>query len=113
MIAVVIPVMVPIAVMAACPRIFQVTTAALRLSAVLTMFAFRLVQLVLRTTNLVLAPSVIIMIPVERPRWNRPSQERQNHKRGNKCFGFLQHASLLSLLVHPTLGCTCIAMQPA
>jgi hypothetical protein len=91
-IMVTIVVVVPIAV-APRPHVFQVTTAALRLAAVFTMLAFRIMQSALCIANLLLAPSVIIVIAVHRPRGNGSDQERQNHKRRNECLGFLEHAS--------------------
>jgi hypothetical protein len=69
---VVIVVVVPITV-ASSPRIFQITTAALRLAAMLPMFAFRIMQLLLRTADSFFAFSVIIAI--KRPHGNRPAQE--------------------------------------
>jgi hypothetical protein len=92
MIVVMIVIMVPIMV-ASCPRIFQITTAALRLAAVFTVLALRIMQLGFGFADLLFAPSVVIVIAVHRPRWNCAAQERQNHKRGNECLGFLQHAS--------------------
>jgi hypothetical protein len=93
--AVVIMVMIVIAVPAVAPRphVLQVATAALRLAAVFTMLAFRIMQSALGIANLLLAPSVIIVIAVHRPRGNGSAQERQNHKRRNECLGFLEHAS--------------------
>jgi hypothetical protein len=74
-IMVVIVIVVPIA-MATCPRVFQVATAALRLAAVFTMLAFRIVQLALGIADLLYALSVVVMIAVKRPCWNRSAQER-------------------------------------
>jgi hypothetical protein len=90
-IMVTIVVVVPIAV-APRPHVFQITTAALRLAAVFTMLAFRIMQSALCIADLLLAPSVIV-IAVHRPRRNGSPQERQNHKRGNECLGSLEHAS--------------------
>jgi hypothetical protein len=70
-----IAVVVPIAAMAFSPRVFQVTAAALRLSAVFPVLAFRIVQLILRITDLLFAFSVIIVITVHRPHGNGPAQE--------------------------------------
>jgi len=67
-----ISIVVPVA-MAPCPHVFQVTTAALRLAAVFTMLALRIVQFPLRIADLLLAPSVIIVI--NRPRGDRPAHE--------------------------------------
>ncbi|HZD07766.1 MAG TPA: hypothetical protein VE176_05930, partial [Candidatus Limnocylindrales bacterium] len=33
-------------------------------------------------------------------------------KRGNECFGFLEHCFLLGLPVHPTLGCAAQPRRP-
>jgi len=88
MIVIVVPIVV-----APCPCIFQVAAAALRLAAVFTMLAFRIMQFVFRIADLLFAPSVIIVIAVHRSRWYGSAQERQNYKRGNECLGFLQHAS--------------------
>src|SRR5579864_9547134 len=85
-----IVIVVPIAV-APRPHVFQITTAALRLAAVFTVLALRVVQLALCIAYLLFAPSVVVT--VYRPRGNRSAQERQNHKRGNECLGFLEHAS--------------------
>jgi hypothetical protein len=74
-IVVVIPIVVPVSVMAPCPRIFQVTTAAFRLATVLPVLAFSIVQFALGIANLVLAPSVIIMITVKTPCGNHSAQE--------------------------------------
>jgi hypothetical protein len=70
---VMIVVMVPVAVMASSPRIFQVTAAAFRLTAVLTMFAFRVMQLLLRTAYSLFA--LFVVIAIKRPRRNCPAQE--------------------------------------
>jgi hypothetical protein len=91
-VVIMVTIVVPIAV-APRPHVFQITTAALRLAAVFTMLAFRIMQSALGIANLLLAPSVIIVIAVHRPRGNGSAQERQNHKRGNQCLGFLEHAS--------------------
>jgi hypothetical protein len=88
MIVIVVPIVV-----ATCPRIFQVTTAALRLAAVFTVLAFRIVQFVFRIADLLFAPSVVIVIAVHRSRGNGPAQKRQNYKRRNNCLGSFQHAS--------------------
>jgi hypothetical protein len=86
-------VMIVITVLAMAPRphIFQITTAASCLAAVFTMFAFRIMQFALGIADLLLTPSVIIA--VERSCGNRSAKERQNHKHGNECLGFLEHAS--------------------
>ncbi|HEV7674209.1 MAG TPA: hypothetical protein VGQ12_06745, partial [Candidatus Angelobacter sp.] len=60
MIAVVV--MVPVAVVAPSPCIFQITTAILRLSAMFPVFAFLIVQLTLRIADSLLALSVIVAI---------------------------------------------------
>jgi hypothetical protein len=75
--AVVIMVMIVIAVLAVAPRphVLQVTTAALRLAAVFTMLAFRIMQSALGVADLLLAPSVIIVIAVHRPRGNGSTQQ--------------------------------------
>ena len=66
-------VMVAVAVVAPCPRIFQITTPALRLAAVFTMLALRIMQLLLRIAESLFALSVVIAI--KRPRGNYPAQE--------------------------------------
>jgi hypothetical protein len=91
-IMVTIVVVVPIAV-ASCPHVFQITATVSRLAAVFTMLAFRIMQSALGVADLLLAPSVIVVIAVHRPRGNGSAQERQNHKHGNECLGFLEHAS--------------------
>src|SRR6476646_8602374 len=101
-----IVIMVPIT-MAPCPHVFQVTTAALRLAAVLTVLALRVVQLALCIADLLCAPSVVVT--VYRPRGDGSAQERQNHKRRNECLGFLEHASSSDCSYILTLGC---AWQP-
>jgi hypothetical protein len=88
MIVIVVPIMV-----APCPRIFQITTAALCLAAVFTVLALRIMQLGFGFADLLFAPSVVIVIAVHRPCGNCSAQERQNYKRRNKCLGFLEHAS--------------------
>jgi hypothetical protein len=101
LVAVVIMVMIVITVPAVAPRphIFQITTAVSRLAAVFTMLAFRIMQSALGVADLLFAPSVIIT--VKRFYGNRSAQERQNHKRGNECFGSLEHAFLLAdILAH-------------
>lgn len=75
MIAVVIPVMVPIAVMAACPRVFQITTLVLCLAAMVTVLALGVMQLSFGFADLLFALSVIIVIAVKRPRGNHSAQE--------------------------------------
>jgi len=67
-----ISIVVPVA-MAPCPHVFQVTTAALRLAAVFTMLALRIVQFPLRIADSLLALSVIIAI--KRPRGDRRAQD--------------------------------------
>jgi hypothetical protein len=104
MIAVVV--MVPVAVVAPSPCIFQITTAILRLSAMFPVFAFLIVQLTLRIADSLLALSVIVAIADKCPCGNCSAQKRQNDKGCNECLGFLEHSSLLGLLLHPTLGCT-------
>jgi hypothetical protein len=64
-------VVVSIAV-APCPHVFQITTAVLGLAAVLTVLAFRIVQLALCIADLLLAPSIIA---VERLCRNHSAQE--------------------------------------
>jgi hypothetical protein len=92
MIAVVV--MVPVAVVAPSPCIFQVTTAILRLSAMFPVLAFLIVQLTLRIADSLLALSVIVTAMVnKRPCGHCSAQERQNNKGRNECLGFLQHAS--------------------
>jgi hypothetical protein len=86
-----VAVMIPVSVMASCPRIFQITAAALRLAAVFTVLAFRIMQLLLRAADSLLAFSIVIA--VKRSRGNGPAQERQNDKSRNECFGFFEHAS--------------------
>jgi hypothetical protein len=80
MIAVVIAVVIVVAVMvvvpimvAPCPRVFQVATAAFCLAAVFTMLALGVMQFVFGFANPVFAFSVVIAI--KRPRGNRPAQE--------------------------------------
>jgi len=68
MIVIVVPIVV-----APCPRIFQVATATLRLAAVFTVLAFRIVQFVFRIADLLFAPSVVIAI--KRPCGNHSAQE--------------------------------------
>jgi hypothetical protein len=75
MVVIMIVVMVSITV-APCPRIFQVATAALRLAAVVPVLAFRILQLALGIADLLFALSVVVMIAVKRPCWNRSAQER-------------------------------------
>jgi hypothetical protein len=88
---IVVPIMVPVSAVASCPRIFQITAAALRLAAMFTVLAFRIMQLLLRIADSLLAFSVIIA--VKRSCGNGPAQERQNDKGRNECSGFLEHAS--------------------
>ena len=88
MIVIVVPIMV-----ATCPRIFQIATAALRLAAVFSVLALGVMQLGFGFTDLLFAPSVVIVIAVHRSRGYGPAQERQNYKRGNECLGSFQHAS--------------------
>jgi hypothetical protein len=92
-VVIMVTIVVVVPAVASRPHVFQVTTAALRLAAVFTMLAFRIMQSALGIANLLLAPSVIIVIAVHRPRGNGSAQERQNHKRRNECLGFLEHAS--------------------
>jgi hypothetical protein len=101
MIVVSVMVMVPISAMASCPRVFQITTAALRLAAVFTVLAFRIVQLLLRIADSLLAFPVVIA--VKRSRGNGPAQERQNDKGRNECSCFFEHASSSGLHRHSTL----------
>jgi hypothetical protein len=68
-----IVVMVPVSVMAPCPRVFQVAALAFRLAAVLTMFALRIMQLMFRIADSFFAPSVVIAI--KRPRGNYSAKE--------------------------------------
>jgi len=96
-IMVMIAVVVPVSVVAPCSRIFHVPAAALRLAAMFPVLAFRIVQLALGIADLLLAPSVIVVITIHRPCGNCSAQERQNNERRNECFGFLEHASLLGL----------------
>jgi len=104
MIAVVV--MVPVAVVAPSPCIFQVTTAILRLSAMFPVLAFLIVQLTLCIADSLLALSVIITAMVnKRPCGHCSAQERQNNKGRNECLGFLQHASSSDYPIHFTLGC--------
>jgi hypothetical protein len=86
---VIVVIMVP--AMASCPRIFQVTTLALRLAAVLSVFALCIMQFALGCAYAVFALSVIVA--VNRPRRNCPSQERENHECGNQGSGFCKHAT--------------------
>jgi hypothetical protein len=86
-----VAVMIPVSVMASCPRVFQITTAALCLAAMFTVLAFRIMQLLLRVADSLLAFSIVIA--VKRSRGNGPAQERQNDKGRNKCSGFFEHAS--------------------
>jgi hypothetical protein len=88
-------IVITVSAMAPCPHVFQVTPLILCLAAVFPVFAFRIVQLAFGIADLLLAPSVVIVIAVHRSRGNGSAQERQNHKRGNKCSGFLQHGSFL------------------
>jgi len=88
MIVIVVPIMVT-----SRPRIFQVATAALRLAAVFTVLALRIMQLGFGFADLLFTPSVIIVIAVHRSRGNCSAQERQNYERGNECLGFLEHVS--------------------
>jgi hypothetical protein len=88
---VMVMIVIAVATMAPCPCVFQVPTLALRLSAVFSVFAFRILQFALGIANLLLALPVIIAI--KRPRGNHSAQERQNNKRRNECFDFLEHAS--------------------
>jgi hypothetical protein len=75
MIAVMIAVVVPVSVVAPCSRIFHVPAAALRLAAVFPVLAFRIVQLALGIADLLLAPSVIVVITIHRPCGNCSAQE--------------------------------------
>jgi hypothetical protein len=93
MVVIVVMIVIAVPAMAPCPHVFQIPTAVLRLTAVFTVLPFRIVQLALGIADLLFAPSVIIMIAIQRPRGNRSAQERQNHKRGNECLGSLEHAS--------------------
>jgi hypothetical protein len=90
---IVVPIMVvvPVSAMASCPRIFQITAAALRLATMFTVLAFRIMQLLLRIADSLLAFSIVIA--VKRSRGNSPAQERQNDKCRNECSGFFEHAS--------------------
>src|SRR5438309_7539793 len=85
--------MIPVATMAACPGVFQVTTLALRLAAVFSVFAFRFLQLALGIVDLLFAFSVAIVIAVHRRCGNGSAQERRNHNRRNEYLGSLEHAS--------------------
>jgi hypothetical protein len=71
-VVIVVVIVVPIPV-AACPRVFQIATAALRLAAVFTVLALRIMQLLLRIAEPLFALSVVIAI--QRPRGNYPAQE--------------------------------------
>src|SRR5579871_1545974 len=86
-------IVITVPAMAPRPHVFQIATAALRLAAVFTVLPFRIVQFSFGIADLLFAPSVIIVIAIQRPRGNRSAQERQNHKRRNECLGSLEHAS--------------------
>jgi hypothetical protein len=90
---VVVVIVVTVPAMAPCPHVFQVTASVLRLAAVFSMLALRVMQLALGIADLLFAPSVIIVIAIQRPRGNRSTQERQNYKCRNERLGFLEHAS--------------------
>src|SRR3981081_3429961 len=93
MLMIMVAVMIPVSVMASCPRIFQVTAAILRLSAVFPVLAFLIVQLTLRIADSLLALSVIVAITDKCPCGNGSAQERQNNERRDERLGFLEHAS--------------------
>jgi hypothetical protein len=93
MIVVVVMIAVMVAVVAPSSCIFQVAAAALRLTAVFPVLAFRILQLALGIVDLLFALSVVIVIAVKRPCGNRSAQKRQNNKGGNECSGSLEHAS--------------------
>jgi hypothetical protein len=88
---VVVMIVISVPAVAPCPHVFQIAALVLCLAAVFTMFAFRIMQFALGIADLLLTPSVIIA--VERSCGNRSAKERQNHKHGNECLGFLEHAS--------------------
>jgi hypothetical protein len=85
-------VMIVVAIaMAPRPRVFQVTTAAFGLPAVIPMLAFRIVQFSLRGADSVLAFPVIVTVNC--PRRHRSAQERQNDKCRNQGLSLVKHAS--------------------
>jgi hypothetical protein len=89
---IVITVVFPISV-APRPHVFQIAALVLCLAAMFTMFALGVMQLGFGFTDLLFALSIIVVIAVKRPCGNNSAQERYNHKRGNECLGFLEHAS--------------------
>jgi len=97
MIVIAVPVMAPLA------RFFQIVAAGLCLAAVCTVLALGIVQSALRVADLLLALSVIVVVAVQRPRWDSSAQERADHKGRNECSGFFKHPCLLRLPLHPTL----------
>jgi hypothetical protein len=93
-IVVLVVVVVPILVMAAVfPHLFEFVAFLFRLTAVFTVLAFGVVQLVFRVADSLFALSVVIA--VKGPDGNGPAQERENDKRRNECSGFCEHANLL------------------
>jgi hypothetical protein len=95
------------AVMAPFARFFQVMAAGPRLAAVCAVFALRIVQPALRIADSLLALSIVVVVPVQRPPWRRKAQERTDHKGRNECSGFFKHPCLLRLPLHPTLDWKC------
>lgn len=89
-----VAIVITVAMVAPSPRIFQITTPALRLAAVFPVLAFRILQLALGIADLLFALSVVIVIAVHRTRGNCSGQKRQNDKGCNECLGFLEHSSL-------------------
>jgi hypothetical protein len=71
----VIPIVIAVPVMAPLARFFQVMAACLRLAAVFTVLALGLAQSALRVADSLLAPSVAVVVAVQRPRGNCPAQE--------------------------------------
>ena len=69
--------MIAVAMMAPCPRVLQVTTPALRLTAVFSVLAFCFLQLALGIVDLLFAFSVVIVIADHRSRRNCSAQERR------------------------------------
>jgi hypothetical protein len=76
MVVIVVMIVIAVPAMAPCPHVFQIPTAVLRLTAVFTVLPFRIVQLALGIADLLFALSVVVMIAVKRPCWNRSDQER-------------------------------------
>jgi hypothetical protein len=87
-----IVVTVMITMVAAFARFFQIMAAFLRLTAVLSVLALGIAQLLFRAANFLLAPSVAIAIMVvDGLRWNRTGKEPGKNQGSNQRLAFLQH----------------------